>query len=181
MRREEALELIRERVGSKNLIKHMLAAEACMRKLARLLGENPDVWGAAGLLHDIDYEETSSKPELHGIVSSAFLEEIGVEEAITGAVKAHARRKERTRNIEKALYAVDPATGLIVAAALMHPAKKIKSLDTGFVLKRFREKRFAAGADRGQIAACSEIGLDLETFIGVCLEAMKEIDTCLGL
>ncbi len=181
MDRGHAMELLKERIKTRNLIKHMLAAEACMRKAAEELGGDPEVWGLAGLLHDIDYEETSDRPQEHGLVSAEILAELGAESDIIGAVKAHAGKKERETSMEKALYAVDPLTGLIVAAALMHPEKRLEAVDTEFLMNRFREKRFAAGADRDQISSCSELGIDTQEFAGLCLEAMKEISGELGL
>ncbi len=83
--------------------------------------------------------------------------------------------------MDRALYAVDPITGLIVAAALMHPSRKLAEVDTDFVLRRFGEKRFAAGADRDQIKSCESLSLSLEEFITICLDAMRDISDELGL
>ncbi len=181
MERKEILAWIDENIKNKNLKKHMLAVEACMRHLARKFGEDENKWGIAGLVHDIDYEKTKDTPEKHGLVSAEMLSEKGFNEEIINAVKAHAGKKRPQAKIEIALYAVDPLTGLIVASALMHPEKKLKALDTGFVLRRFKEKRFAAGANREQIKKCEELGLSLEEFIEVCLSAMKEISQDLEL
>jgi len=176
MERKEAFDLVKKSVGTKNLVKHMLAAEACMRKLAKYFNEDDEIWGLAGLLHDIDYEETKNNFELHGVASADLLKEKGVTPEVISAVKAHAGKIEAKNRIEKALYSVDPLTGLIVASALMHPSKKISRIDTRFVLNRFKEKRFAAGADRDQIRLCEELGLSLEKFIEICLSAMQEIE-----
>ena len=112
-----------------------------------------------------------------------MLEEIGLDEEIIYAVKAHnaIHGLPRLKLIDKALYASDPLTGLIVAAALIHPDKKLSSIDTDFVLNRYGEKSFARGADRDIIASCSEMGLELEEFISLSLEAMQEISKELGL
>jgi len=180
MEREEALRLVKEEVKTKNLVKHMLAAEACMRRLARELEEDEESWGLAGLLHDLDYESTKDDPQRHGLVTAEMLQG-KVSKEIIEAIKAHARHAERRTRMAKALYAVDPLTGLIVAATLMHPERRLEAVDTRFVLNRFKEKSFARGANREQIRSCEELGIPLERFITLCLEAMKGIKEKLGL
>ena len=183
MTREEALSLLSKKVKTKNLIKHMIAAEAVMRKLADLLGEDEEQWALAGLLHDIDYDETKDDPVRHSQVGAAMLAEMEMDPQIVQAVRAHneVHGIPRVTNMEKALYSVDPLTGLIVAAALIHPAKKLYAIDGDFVLKRFYEKHFAKGAKRETIAACTEFGLDLADFIAVGVEAMQEAAGEIGL
>lgn len=181
MTREEAFGLIEEKVTNKNLIKHMVATEACMRGLARHFGEDEELWGLTGLLHDLDYDLTKDDFPRHGLLSAEMLEERGVDERIVQAVKAHPGHVEAQSMLDKALYAVDPLTGLIVAAALMHPDKKLAGLDTDFVLRRFKEKRFAAGANRDQISTCEGFGLSLQDLVTICLEAMKSVASELGL
>ena len=181
MTREEAWSLVRSEVKNRNLQKHMLATEACLRALARRLDGDEEQWGLAGLVHDLDYEQTKDAPDRHGIVAGEMLAERDIEPDIINAVKSHADNAPVESTLDKALYAVDPLTGLIVAAALMHPEKKLAGLDTDFVMRRYREKRFAAGADREQIATCSRLGLSLEDFVEACLEAMKGVSDQLGL
>ena len=181
MTREEALILMKSKLKNRNLQKHTIATEACMRFLARHFGEDEELWGLAGLLHDLDYEETAKDASKHGLVSAQMLEEIGIDERIIHAVKAHAEHVEAQSNMDKAIFAVDPLTGLIVAATLMHPTKKLANVDTQFVMKRFKEKSFAAGANRNNIRTCENLGLPLEEFITICLEAMKSVADDLGL
>jgi putative nucleotidyltransferase with HDIG domain len=181
MTREEALAVINENCGNRNLIKHMLATEAVMVGLAERLGEDAESWALAGLLHDLDYEETVLDPDRHGLVSAEKLAELGISEEIIHAVKAHNEHVTRDSTMDKALYASDPVTGLIVAAALMHPDKKLAGLDVDFIMRRFKERRFAAGASRDQMASCSELGLSLDEFIGVALASMQGISGELGL
>jgi putative nucleotidyltransferase with HDIG domain len=181
MTREEALELVESKVKNKNLVKHMIATEACMRSLARHFQEDEDLWGLTGLLHDLDYDQTAKDFPRHGLLGAQMLEEIGADERIVYAVKAHPGHVEAKSMMDKALFAVDPLTGLIVAAALMHPTKKLNDVDTRFVLNRFKEKRFAAGADRDTIRTCENLGLSLEEFITISLEAMKGVADELGL
>jgi putative nucleotidyltransferase with HDIG domain len=152
-----------------------------MRALAERLGEDVGVWGLAGLVHDLDYDETVKTPEHHGRVGAEYLREKGVAEHITRAVESHAGHVPRESSMDKALYAVDPLTGLIVAAALMHPSKSLGQVTTEFVLNRFKEKRFAAGADRDQIKTCTDLGLELEEFVDIGLRAMQSISSELGL
>jgi putative nucleotidyltransferase with HDIG domain len=181
MDREEALQLVRSHVKNKNLIKHMLATEAVMRRLARHFDEDERIWGLAGLLHDLDYDQTADDFPRHGLVTAEILEGTDVPGEIIDAIKAHPGHQEARTRMDKALYAVDPLTGLIVAATLMHPSKKLKEVDVPFVLNRFKEKRFAAGANREQIRSCENMGLDLETFVGLALEGMQSVDQELGL
>lgn len=181
MKRDEALRLLSERLKNKNLFKHCLAVEACLKTLARRLGENEDIWALAGLLHDIDYEETNADPTRHGLVGAELLEKRGLDAQLVRAVKAHSGHLAPSSNLDWALFACDPLTGLIVASALMHPDKKLSALDVDFVRRRFKEKRFAAGANREQIAACKNLGLELDDFMQICLEGMQGISEELGL
>jgi len=193
MIREEALEILNEKVKTSNLIKHSLAVEAVMAELANYFsaqggsasGENDDrnKWALAGLLHDIDYEETKDEPEQHSLKGAQFLESLGIESEIVSAVKKHNNVHGLTREtkIEQALFCADPITGLIVAAALVLPDKKISVLAPDNVLNRFKEKGFARGANREHIAACNELDLTLEQFIALSLSAMQKISAEIGL
>jgi len=179
--RAEALKLVMGKVKNRNLVKHMLATEAAMRALAGFFNEDRDRWGLAGLIHDIDLGE-GTPPERHGRRAVEILHEAGFnDEEICEAIEAHPGVSPRKTKLAKALYAADPLTGLIVAAALIRPEKRIDAIDTAFVLNRFKEKHFARGAKREQIAACSELGITLEDFVGIGLEAMKGIAADLGL
>lgn len=181
MNHGEALNLIKSKVKNVNLIKHMLATEAVMRALAKDLGEDEDLWGMAGLLHDVDYDQTTDDHSKHGLLGAEWLDELGVDRRIIQAVRSHPGHIPPQSKLDWALYAVDPLTGLIVASALMHPTRSLKGMDEGFVLKRFKEKRFAAGANREQIKHCKRIGLSLDQFVGIALGAMKEIADEIGL
>ena len=179
MNRSESISLIKEHVKNKNSIKHMLAVEAVMRKLAQKFNEDEDLWGISGLVHDIDMEVVDYKenPEEHGRKGSNILKEAGFSEEVINATLAHNKEtgKERETLLQKAIYCVDPLTGLIVASTLVIPSKKLKDLTPESVLKRYKEKAFAKGAERDVIASCSEIGLTLEEFIEIGLSAMQEI------
>ncbi len=182
MKREEALKLVEKHIKNKNLRKHMYAVEACMVALADRLEGDKELWSLAGLLHDLDYEQTAEDPDNHGRITVEMLKGYGdFPQELHDAVLAHAGHKEPEGDFEVALYAVDPMTGLIVAAALMHPDKKLSALGVPFIHRRFGEKRFAAGANREQIQACKKLGLELEEFLDICLSAMKSIAVDLGL
>lgn len=177
MNRDEAFEYLKENMKDENLIKHSLAVEAVMRKLAEKLGEDMDKWGLAGLLHDVDYEKTKDEPEKHSIRSAEMLKNKGLEEELCYAVKVHNDAHELPKNslLDKALYSADPVTGLIVASALIHPDKRLDSVDLEFLVNRFNESSFARGVKRAQIADCEEFDIELTEFLELSLEAMKEI------
>ncbi|MDA8227010.1 MAG: HDIG domain-containing protein [Desulfitobacterium hafniense] len=183
MTREEALKLLKDHLKNKNLINHCIAAEVVMQRLAKHFSEDEEIWGLAGLLHDIDYDDTKDDPATHSIKGSELLEKLGLPSDVVYAVKVHNEYHglPRESRMDKALYAVDPLTGLIVAGVLIKPEKKLAAIDTAFLLNRFNEKSFARGANRDQISSCSEFGLTLEEFIGFGLEAMQENHAELGL
>ncbi len=181
--REEALNMVEENISEGNLVKHCLAVEAVMRRLAEHFDKDVEKWGLTGLLHDIDYEETADDEEQHSLVGAKKLDELGMPEDMVEAVKAHnhAHGIPRETLLAKALYASDPLTGLIVAAALVHPEEDLNAVDTEFVLNRYEESSFAKGADRDVIASCTEMGLELEEFVSLSLEGMQNITEELGL
>jgi len=181
MNREEAWKLVKKCVKNSDFRKHMLATEAVMRDLAVRLGEDKELWGLVGIVHDVDYEKTTEDPKQHGLVSVQILEELGVEDSIKQAIKAHAGHIEPETKLDKGLFAVDLLTWLIMAAALIHPNKSLNSIDAQFVLNRFKERSFARGANREQIATCENLGLSLEEFIAIGLKAMQKVADQLGL
>lgn len=181
MEREEALELLKKHLKNKNLVKHSLAVEACMKAMASRLNKDVEKWGLAGILHDLDYEITEKSPELHTTETVKILKEIGIEPDIINTIQAHAGKVPCQSEMEWAIFSIDPLTGLVIAATLMHPSKKLKEVDLGFVKRRYKEKSFARGARREDIEQIKNIGMDLDEFISICLEAMQGIDKELGL
>jgi putative nucleotidyltransferase with HDIG domain len=181
MEREEALELVHEHLKNINLIKHCLAVEACMMAVASHLNQDREKWGLAGILHDLDYELTEKSPELHTTETIKILNELGVEPEIIQAIQAHAGQVPCQSEMDWAIFSIDPLTGLIVAATLMHPSKKLKEVDLGFLKRRYKEKSFARGARREDIEQCRNINLELDEFLSICLKSMQEIDKDLGL
>jgi len=181
MTREDALTLLKQHLKNKNLVKHCLAVEACMKAVAVRLGHDPEPWGLAGILHDLDYEVTEKSPEFHTTETVKILREKGIDEAVIHAVQAHAGKAPCQAPMDWAIYSIDPLTGLIIAATLMHPDKKLKSIDLEFIKRRYKEKSFARGARREEIEESRNLGLDLDAFISICLAAMQGIDADLGL
>ncbi len=181
--REQALYLMRERLSNINLQKHTLAVEAIMRRLARHFGADEELWGLAGLLHDIDYEATKDEPARHSLVAADELAAMGLPPDVVQAVRVHNHYHgiARQTEMDKALHAADPLSGLIVAAALVSPSKRLAAIDVPFIVNRFGEKSFARGADRDTIRCCSELGLELDEFVALALEAMQSISGDLGL
>ncbi len=183
MTREEALNSIKANIENENLIKHMLATEAIMRALAKRLGEDEEEWGLTGLLHDIDMELTQGNMHSHSKLGADLAKELGASETMVHAILCHneAHGIPRETKLDKALFCVDPLTGLITAAALVRPDKKLAGLEASSVIKKFKQKGFAAGVNRQQITQCSEIGIEFDQFIELGLVAMKGIAADLGL
>ena len=183
MIRDEALALVREYVKNENLVKHMLAVEATMRFYAEKFGEDVEKWELAGLLHDFDWEIHPSL-EGHPQDGAPILRERGVPEEIVRAVLSHADHTgiPRQTRMEKALYACDEVTGLITAVALVRPSRSLLDLEPASVKKKWKDKTFAAGANRAEIEkAASEFGIELWEHVGNVILAMRRIAPELGL
>lgn len=180
MTREEAYQLARPRFKNKNLFKHVLAVEAVMRGLAVHLQADAEKWGLVGLLHDLDYEATADTPDQHTLVTESLLAPYHLDADIIQAIKCHNNKAECSSLMDLALYSADPVTGLIVAATLMHPNKKLHAIDVPFIMRRFKEKSFARGANREQIELCSRLGLSLEKFLEISIQSMQTISQELG-
>lgn len=183
MTRDTAYQILTKYLTNQNLLKHSFAAEATMRALARYFGEDIDTWGMTGLLHDADYELSKGHPEKHGLL--LFEKEPNtIPSNIEQAIKAHnyewTNVNPQTR-MDWAITCCDQLTGLIVAATLIHPSKKLKDVDVEFVMKRIKQKDFAKGADRKPILLCEEkLGIPLIEFVTITLQAMQGISDQLG-
>lgn len=179
--RAEALKVIEERGQSPNIIKHLISVGGAMRSLAAHFGEDPDRWEIAGILHDADYN--LAPLEHHGFESADWFAE-QIDDEIRNAVIAHNfsnNKVEPASRMAWSLYAVDNLAGLIIAAALVRPDKKLDGLATESVLKRFKEPSFAKGANREEILACEKVGLSLPEFTTLSLSGIKELAGPLGL
>lgn len=181
--REQAYELVTKRIPQRNLVSHCVAAELIMRALAARLGLGDDDvgrWGLAGLLHDLDYAETAEDFERHGTLTAKALEGL-VDDEIIHAILAHADKVERETQMDHALWCADPTTGFIVAAALVRPEKKLDAVEVASLKKRWKEKAFARGASRDQMAGHEALDLSREEFLTIALEAMQARAGELGL
>jgi len=183
MTRDEAYIILNDLVKNKNLIKHHLAAEAAMKAIYKRIAPKPIAeeeanWGLVGLLHDADYELCRDHPEKHTLVLE---EKIGfeIDPRLMYAIKSHNYANngfEPKSYLDWGIYCCDELTGLIIAAALIHPKKKLAPLTVDFIMKRFDSSTFAKGANRDQIRMCiTELGIPLEEFISIVLKAMQGI------
>jgi len=181
--REEALDLVHEFVKNENLVRHMLAVEAAMRFYARRWGEDPELWGIVGLLHDFDWEIHPTL-DTHPQDGIPLLRGHGVPEPIIQSIQSHADHTgvPRTTRMEHALFACDEVTGLITAVALVRPSRSLSDLTVPSVKKKWKDRAFAAGVNRGDIEkGAQEIGVDLWEHVGNVIEAMRGIASDLGL
>lgn len=182
MDRAEALALVTERIPSRSLVNHSVAVECIMEALAKRLGrcdEEVEGWALAGLLHDLDYAETGEDPARHGLVTAELLAGV-VDDRIIHAILGHADKAERVSLMDKALYAADPTTGFVVAAALVRPDQDLAAVEVRSLLKRWKEKAFARGASREQMDTCTDLGLTREEFLTLSLAAMQARASDLG-
>ena len=183
MDRNEALSIVREYVRNENLVRHMLAVESAMYYYAELWGEDIELWGLTGLLHDFDWEIHPTL-EGHPQDGAPILRARGVDEVIVHAILSHADHTgvPRLSRMEKALLACDEITGLITAVALVRPSRSLLDLEVGSVKKKWKDRAFAAGANREEIARATEdFGVELWEHVGNVILAMRRIAPELGL
>jgi uncharacterized protein len=182
--RDKALELLHAHVKHPNMIKHCLASEAVMRSLAEYFGEDKETWGLAGLLHDLDVEMTNADLNMHGLECVKILEKEKFDPESIEAIKLHNEKAcggKRSTRFQHALAAGETITGLITATALVYPDKKLASVQPKSVVKRMKEKSFAASVDRDIIRECELIGIPLAQFAELSVKAMQSISADLGL
>ena len=183
MTRDEALAILHEFTKSDGLRKHALAVEAAMRAYARKLGEDEDYWGVVGLLHDFDWEIHPTLPD-HPVKGAEILRERGVDEAIVLDVVSHGidTGVPRDTPLRKVLFAVDELTGFITAAALVRPSRSLNDLEAKSVLKKMKDKSFAAAVSREDVREGAEaLGVELSEHVQFVIEAMRPIGAELGL
>jgi putative nucleotidyltransferase with HDIG domain len=176
--REQALALLHQYIKNERMINHSLASEAVLKALARRLGRDEEKWGQAGLLHDLDVEVTHADPYVHGLETARLLSEMGLDEDVVEAIKLHnemAANIPRTSEFHHALAAGETITGLITATSLVYPDKKVSSVKPKSVIKRMKEKAFAASVKRENILECELIGIPMEEFAELAINAMAEI------
>jgi putative nucleotidyltransferase with HDIG domain len=181
--RDDALSLLKANIKRRNILYHALAVEAIARALARQLGKDEELWGLTGLLHDLDFEETMTTPERHGVAAAERLRGL-VSEEIIKAIKAHNYEHTGIKPetpLEKGLIASDAISGLLIACALVMPQKKLAQVSLKTVLQKFKDKDFARGADRNRMLLCEEVGIPRDKFFEIALNALKEIAPEIGL
>ncbi len=184
MTRDEALELLGQYVKNERMINHCLASEAVMRALAKRLGRDEEKWGLAGVLHDLDVEICNADLSVHGLETERILKEKGLDAEIIDAIRMHnekAAGAARNTEFQHALAAGETVTGLIIATAMVYPDRKIASVKGKSVVKRMKEKAFAASVSRENILECEKIGIPLNEFVELALGAMNRISDRLGL
>ncbi len=184
MTREDAWVLVCEWIQSENLRRHMIAVEAAMRAYARKFGEDEEVWGAVGLLHDLDYERHPSQESGHPFVGVDELRRRGVPESWTRAMLSHADYSgvARGSTMEHTLFAVDELVGLITAVALVRPGKTLAEVDAAAVRKKMKDKAFARGVNREDVLrGADELGVPLDEHIEFVLGALRTVAGRLGL
>ena len=177
MQRQQALEIVRTYVKNEALVRHMLSVEAVMRAYAETFDEDVELWGLAGLLHDFDWEIHPTVEE-HPMAGLPILAEAGVPEAVLNAIAGHADHTGVPREslLAKALFACDEVTGLITAVALVRPSRSLYDLKASSVRKKWKDKSFAAGADRDMITqGAQEFGVDLWQHVDFAIDAMRRI------
>jgi putative nucleotidyltransferase with HDIG domain len=183
MERKEALNIVNDYVKNESLVRHMLAVEAAMRFYAEKFGEDQETWGITGLLHDFDWEIHPTLEE-HPLAGAPILRNRGVPEEIVRAVLSHADHSgvPRQTRMEKALFACDEITGLVTAVALVRPSRSLSDLEASSVKKKWKDRAFAAGANREEITkAVQEFEIDLWEHVGNVILAMRCIAPELGL
>ncbi len=176
MTRSEALALLNEHIKNINLIRHNLAVGFIMQALARKFGQDQNDWELAGMLHDLDWEKTKDDFHKHSVLSKEILEKTDINPEIINAIYIHNHIHGLTpvTLLEKTLYCVEELSGIITAAALVQPDKKLASVTVDSVLRKFKSKSFAAGVNREIILLCKEyINLELPELTEIALKAMQ--------
>lgn len=184
MTRDEAVALLKQHIRDERMIIHSYAAEAVTIALAHRLGQDEEKWGLAGLLHDLDLELVRGDLTIHGLEAARILTGKGVDPEVVEAVKMHnemAAGTKRATVFQHALAAGETITGLISATALVYPDRKLAGVKSKSVVKRMKEKAFAASVNRETILECERIGIPLDEFAEIALKAMQDIHEQLGL
>lgn len=182
--RSAGLELLHRYVKNEKMIFHCLASEAVMRGLARKLGRDEEAWGLAGLLHDLDVEITNAEPTVHGTRTETLLQDYEMDPDILDSIRMHnecSSGKERSTEFQHALAAGETITGLIFAATYVYPERKLAVVKPKSVVKRMKEKMFAASVKRENILECEKIGIPIEEFATLAIQSMLPIAEDIGL
>ena len=180
MDREAAVALVHEKTDKDITFRHLVSVEGVMRRLAQRFGEDEHAWGLTGLFHDLDQDATAGDAERHAYLAAEWLRDAGEDEVVVNGVLAHAHPQYQTDLMSRSIVAADAVAGLLVAAALPRPEKAV-GMKVSSVRKKLKEKSFAPGVNRDEIHACTEIGLDLDSFIGLGIEGLQLVAEDIGL
>ena len=181
--REEAFVLLKKYLRNEDNIRHSLAVEAILKVMAKMLDRNEELWGLTGLLHNLDYEYTINAPEKRGIFSAQILEDL-LPESCVNAIKANNYMHTDyipTTSLDKSLIAVDATTGLIRTTADSMPSKKLAEVNLESLMDKYNDSSFAQAVNRHKIQLCVDIGLELKTFLGLCLDTLKQMSVELNI
>ena len=182
MNREEAIKIVEQHIKSESLLKHVLAVEAIMKKVAEFLGEDKEKWGLVGLLHDIDFDEIEH-PKYHGLVACEILKgKVG--EDVLQAIKSHNfenTNAQPSTKMEYCLIAADAVSGLVVATGLIVPSRKLNDVKLETLKKKYKQKDFARNCRRENMMYCEKAGISLDQLLELSLKALQEISDKLGL
>lgn len=180
MTKDEAILEVKKHIQTESLISHSLAVGAIMKELGEKLNKDSELWEVTGILHDLDYEETKDKPDIHAVKTVEMLKD-KITDEMKNAILAHNEKKELETDIEVALYAADQLSGLITAAVYVRPSKSINDLTVKSLKKKFKDKAFARGANREHMKQIEKLGLELNEFFELGISGMKKISNELGL
>lgn len=177
MDRTEAYNELIVRIQDPEIIKHSLAVEAVMRAMAKHFNEDAEMWGIAGLMHDVDYEKTLSQPEKRSEIGAEILDNLGFDSSIVYTVKAHndIHGIERKRKMDKALYSANFLTSAILEAAKRLPSKKIQDITPEFVMAFLTESQGQGEKNHRHIKECNEMGVSVEQFLSIARDALIAI------
>jgi putative nucleotidyltransferase with HDIG domain len=177
----EARALAKGRTEKDTTYRHLVSVEGVMRRLGRHFGEDDAQWALTGLFHDLDQDQTADDPEAHAYLAAGWLRDAGVDEVVVNGVLAHAHPQFQTDRMSKAIVAADAVAGLLVASALVRPEKSV-GMKASSVKKKLKEKAFAPGVNREEIAqAETNLGLSLDEFIALGIEGLQEVAPEIGL
>lgn len=175
MDRESALALVRKKAEKETTVRHLISVEGVMRALGRHFGEDEDAWALTGLFHDLDQDQTHDDAERHAYQAAEWLREAGVDDSIVNGVLAHAHEQYRTDRMSRAVVHADAVAGLLVASALVRPEKSV-GMKVSSVKKKLKEKAFAPGVNREEIAQAEEkLEMAMDDFLRVSIEGLQSV------
>ena len=178
---DEARAFAKQKVDKDITYRHLVSVEGVMRRLGRHFGEDEETWALTGLFHDLDQDQTGDDLERHAYLAAGWLREEGVDEVVVNGVLAHAHPEFQVDRMSRAIVAADAVAGLLVASALVRPEKSA-GMKVSSVKKKLKEKAFAPGVKREEIALAEEnLGLGLDEFIGLAVEGLQEVAPEIGL